>query len=299
MATSSSVSGVSKTAVGSAVWRALGSLEPDSELRCPDSLASLFLPPGYSLAPRLPWLARLGNRLYGRLLPGGYQFEIARTKHMDHLLEVQLRSGLRQLVILGAGYDTRAYRFKDQLENCAVFEVDMPAIQEDKRRRLAASGIDTTPQLRYVAVGRDHEDLFAKLRLAGYEDSARSFFIWSGVTMYLQRESLDRTLMEIKRNAGLNSEIVFDYFSPASVSGKGEEYGARQVARRVRKLGEPLSLGLDQDEVESLLDQLGFDLVSNLGPDDLERLYLTTDDRSLGRPYGFAWIGEARTRREE
>lgn len=286
---------VSKTAAGSATWRALGALEPDPRLRNPDFLARLFLPPVYALALRLPSLARLGNRLYGRLLPGGYQFEMARTRHMDSVLLRQLRKGVEQVVILGAGYDTRAHRFSPELGHCRVFEVDMPEIQRHKQKCLTSNEISTPSQLRYVSVGRDHKDLFCHLTSAGYQSSGNALFIWSGVTMYLQESSFHETLMGIRRHSMVGSTIVFDYFSPAVVSRSSDDYGGKQVARRVRKLGEPLSFGIDRAEVAECLAMCGFELVSNLGPTELERRYLRADGKSLGRSFGFASIADAQT----
>jgi methyltransferase (TIGR00027 family) len=286
----------SKTAAGSAVWRAVGALEPDPRLRNPDILARLFLPPAYALLPQLPWLSRLGNRIYGLLLPGGYQFETARTMHMDRVVLEQLEAGAEQLVILGAGYDTRAHRFESLLAGRRVFEVDMPAIQARKRERLAANGVATPSQLHYVAVERNHRDLFRDLHSAGYDPRARSFFVWSGVTMYLPENAFDATLAEIHRQTGAGSGIVFDYFSSAVVSGTGRGPGATRVARRVEKLGEPFTLGLNRAELGGLLDRHGFELLSNLGPDDLERRYLTASGRSLGRPFEFASIAEVEKR---
>lgn len=271
----------------------MGNLEPDAELRNPDWLAHLFLPPVYSLAPRLPWLARLGNRLSGRLLPGGYQFETARTMHMDSLMRSQLHTGVDQVVILGAGYDTRAYRFAPLLAGCTVFEVDMPAIQRRKQALLAARDVEAPPQLVHVAANRDYRDLFGDLIPAGYDPLQRSLFIWSGVTMYLREAFFAMTLKAIHRYSAVGSLVVFDYFSAKAVLGAGNEYGARQAVRRVRKIGEPFAHGMERDEVGDYVRRCGFRLVSNLSPKELERSYLTTGDRSLGRPFGFASIAEA------
>jgi methyltransferase (TIGR00027 family) len=286
----------SRTAAGSATWRAIGTLERDPGARNPDTLARLFLPPSYAVVRYVPCIARAGNRVYEKLIPGGYCFETARTKHMDLALREQIQAGVSQIVILGAGYDTRAQRFASLLGDAAIYEVDMPAVQERKQRRLAAYTGPSPPGLRYVPVDRDHHNLFERLLENGYDSERRTLFIWSGVVMYLRPPTVDRTLTEIRQRSAVGSVLVFDYFSSGAVAGGSDEYGAKQVSRRVEKLGEPLAFGVDPPELAELLSRHGFEVVSNLGPADLTRRYLQlSSGGALGRPFGFAFIAEARS----
>lgn len=286
----------SRTAAGAAMWRAVGATEPDPRGRNPDRLAHLFLPPAYRLLLLNPRLARWAIRRFDRRVPGGYCFETARTKHMDLLLRDQVAAGVSQVVILGAGYDTRAHRLAAALDDTAIYEVDMPAIQERKRRRLARYEGPSASGLRYVAVDRDHRDLFERLVEAGYEGRLRTFFVWSGVTMYLRPSAFAETLADIRRGSAAGSTVLFDYFSAGAVNGTSDAHGARQIARRVEELGEPLGFGAEPDEMSALLERSGFELVSNLGPEELAERYLQgTRGRPLEQPFGFAFIAEARS----
>jgi methyltransferase (TIGR00027 family) len=287
----------SRTAAGAAMWRAVGATEPDPRGRNPDRLAHLFLPPAYRLLLLNPRLARWAIRRFDRRVPGGYCFETARTKHMDLLLRDQVAAGVSQVVILGAGYDTRAHRLAAVLDDTPIYEVDMPAILERKRRRLARYDGPSASGLRYVAVDRDHRDLLECLFEAGYEGGRRTLFVWSGVTMYLRPSAFTETLADIRRGSAPDSIVLFDYFSASAVNGTSDAHGARQIARRVEELGEPLGFGAEPDQMSALLERSGFELVSNLGPEELAGRYLQgTRGRSLNQPFGFAFIAEARSR---
>ena len=123
----------SYTAEGVAAWRAAGNREPDERIRNPDYMAVSFLGWKLRLIAGFKPLTALALRTFQKRVPGGYYFHIARTKHIDEMLERAIGGGIQQLVILGAGYDSRPYRFARQLEGVRVFEVDQPATQARKK----------------------------------------------------------------------------------------------------------------------------------------------------------------------
>src|SRR5688572_12596869 len=128
------------TAEGAAAIRAAGAGERDARLRGPDDLAARFVRSGVRVTSlvKLPLLRRLAPALAERLLPGSYWFELARVKHMDEILGEELSAGAQQFVVLGAGLDTRAYRFARKLAGVATFEVDHPVTAALKRERVVA-----------------------------------------------------------------------------------------------------------------------------------------------------------------
>jgi methyltransferase (TIGR00027 family) len=125
------------TAEGAAALRAAGALIRDPELRGPDHLAGRFIAPGPRMTAliKVPGLRRLAFRVIERTLPGGVWFEIARTRGMDDFLREEVMGGARQVVILGAGFDSRAYRMADVLAGTVVYEVDHPVTSALKRSR--------------------------------------------------------------------------------------------------------------------------------------------------------------------
>jgi methyltransferase (TIGR00027 family) len=133
----------------------------------------------------------------------------ARTTFYDAALERHM-AGSNQLVILGAGFDTRAYRLPTGTR-VRCFEVDTPRTQALKREMLKKAGVDTT-RVTYVPADFLEEDWLGKLVDAGFEPDRSSFFLWESVTMYLDREAVESTLRKIAGTA-TGSAVAFDYFS--------------------------------------------------------------------------------------
>ncbi len=190
------------TAEGAAVVRAAGHLLRDPALRGPDDMAARFIAPGLSAGAivKVPGLRRLAPGIIERLIPGGVWFELARTRGMDDFVREEVAGGARQVVILGAGLDSRAYRMPE-LAATTVFEVDHPVTAAYKRERIAAVIGEPPAHVRYVEVDFAEEDLGERLAAAGYESGERSAIVWSGVAPYLAPEAVDATLAWIAAQA--------------------------------------------------------------------------------------------------
>lgn len=285
------------TAEAAAALRAAGAAARDELVRGPDRLAARFV----ETAPRLtsmvkvPLLRRLAPRVAETLLPGSYWFEIARVKHMDGVLRKELAAGTQQVVILGAGFDSRAYRFAERLAGIPTFEVDHPATASVKRARVHAIFGALPPHVRYVDVDLNvNGQLEERLRAAGYRRELRTLVIWSGVTPYMGAEGVDAVLLWLLHNAAPGSSIVFDYAYREAVEGTTYFYGAPQLLQRVAEGGEPLRFGVARGEIAAFVAARGLELLADLGPEQLERRYLVRRERLAGRPYGFVAIAHAR-----
>ena len=128
-----------------------------------------------------------------RRWPGARPSGVARTQWIDDVLSESLRKGIEQLVILGAGYDSRPYRMAG-LDSARVFEVDHPATSASKQKRLA--GI-VSSNVTYVRLDFDKDDLGAALANAGFNLDRQTFLLWEGVTNYLTEDAVDMTLRYI------------------------------------------------------------------------------------------------------
>jgi methyltransferase (TIGR00027 family) len=285
------------TAEAAAALRAAGAAARDELIRGPDRLAARFVKPGPRLTTivRVPLLRRLVPLIAERVLPGSYWFEIARVKHMDGLLRKEIVAGTQQVVILGAGFDSRAYRFAERLAGTPTFEVDHPVTASVKRERVRDIFGSLPRHVRYVdadlAVRGQLEE---RLAAASYRCELRTFVIWSGVTPYIPAAGVDDTLRWFARNAAPGSSIVFDYAYREAVDGEGFFHGAPQLRLRVAEAGEPLRFGVPRGGMAPFLETRGLELVSDLGPELLERRYLVRRERLAGRPYGFVAIAHAR-----
>jgi methyltransferase (TIGR00027 family) len=285
------------TAEAAAALRAAGARERDQRIRGPDELAARFVASGPRLTAlvKIPFVRRLAPKLAERILPGAYWYEIARVRHMDRILCAELSAGARQLVVLGAGFDTRAYRFADRLARVATFEVDHPATAALKRERVRTIFGSLPRHVRYVDADLHAGDLGARLRTAGFSERLRTHLIWSGVTPYLEAHAVDAVLGWLAARVRSGSSIVFDYAFREAVEGGAAFYGAPRLRRRLAEAGEPLLFGIPRGACAGFLAERGLELVSELSPEQLERRYLIRGDgRPAGRPYGFVAIAHAR-----
>ena len=284
----------SRTAALAALARASACLEP-REIRAQDHLARRFVD-GRMRWLRLPLLRRVALHAYTRRLPGAYGLVIARTRRIDEFVQAELAAGAAQLVVLGAGYDSRAYRFQDALAGRPVFEVDAPAILERKRARVTRILGEPPANVRYVPIDFDRETVEGPLLAAGYDPARRSVFVWEGVTFYLTAEAVERVLRLVATRSGPESAIVFDYLFRSVVDGSSQAFGAKKSLEFVRRRGEPFTFGLEERALQPRLADLGLRLESNLLPDEIEARYLDpyAKQSHVYRVGGFYGIATAR-----
>ena len=284
------------TAEGAASFRAAGALEPDPAVRCPDEMAAGFLS-GFNVTTLAKHrLTRpLYVRLVDRLLPGAYPYEIARCKFIDEVALGETEAGLDELVVLGAGLDSRPYRLDDRVGALRVFEVDHPASQATKRARLRRL-LGTEPAaVRFVPSDFTRDDLGTQLARAGHDQGAATLFIWCGVSPYLPATAVEGILAWVAAHTSPRTSIVFDAVWASVLGGHSKLYGARELQRAVDRAGEPLRWGIPDGQVDETLQRLGLRVERSLDAKAATAAYLTrTNGSSLGAPYGFAVLVHAR-----
>ncbi|MGC1304423.1 MAG: SAM-dependent methyltransferase [Caulobacteraceae bacterium] len=194
----------------------------------------------------------------------------------SHFAETALRQGIerrgvRQLVVLGAGLDTFAYRnpFGERLK---VFEIDHPATQAWKRRRLGEAGIAIPGDLAFVSVDFERDRLMDRLVAAGLDSASRTFFMWLGVVPYLVEETVFSTLTAIGSLPG-GAEVTFDYADPPATLSQMQLAAHLERAARVAALGEPWLSYFEPVVLHPRLRELGFCAIEDLGPRDLAARY--------------------------
>ena len=190
-------------------------------------------------------------------------FVAARSKLAEDELGRAVKTrGVRQAVVLGAGLDTFAYRntFGQRLN---VFEVDHPATQAWKRRRLGEAGILAPENLTYTPVDFERDSLSEHLASAGLSPDVRTYFMWLGVVPYLTAQAVTSTLSYIAAHPG-GSEVVFDYGEPRDAVDPSLRLQYEQRAARVAAAGEPFLTYFRPTEVRAMLQGLGFDQVDDL-----------------------------------
>jgi methyltransferase (TIGR00027 family) len=201
-------------------------------------------------------------------------FIAARTRFAEDGLAAAIQQGVRQLVILGAGLDTYAYRspFGDRLR---IFEVDHPATQSWKRERLAHAAIPIPPSLTFAPIDFERQTLPEGLAAVGFDSAQQTFFTWLGVVPYLTEEAIWSTLAFIASLTG-GAHVVFDYSDPPhTLSAEARAYHDRR-ASRVESLGESWVSYFEADKLKGKLLSLGFTEVEDLGPPQIAARYIPT-----------------------
>lgn len=264
----------STTAEGTAFCRALGALARDARLRNPDHLAHHFVTrTGWRLG-LLPVLRALARRGVEERLPGGYLLLQVRTRVFDDVTLTAIGDATPQLVILGAGGDSRAYRFQQELGGVTVFEVDHPATSAWKQscvRRMRGSPPDN---VRYIPIDFSCDALGPALENANFDESLRTLFLWEGVTMYLRPDAVDAVL-SLVAGAPAGSSVVFDYAYAESIAHPERFEGAVAQAKFAASRGEPFLFGIGPEpgQVSEFLTARGLELVRHWDHEQLRALY--------------------------
>jgi len=253
--------------------RAIESLRPEGERVCFDNMAIDFMDRPWPSIARNRLLRGLLIRQSDREYIGMGGFIVARTRYIDEFLKSQVAEGIKQLVILGAGYDSRAYRFSLLDKGVKVFEVDHPDTQRAKIQRVKKIFGSLPSHVTYVGLDLDEKKLGEGLLEAGYGKDKKTLFIWEGVTVYLTPEAVDETLAFVAGNSGKDSSIIFDYAFQFALDATSYGEEAKKWRKAYERRGEPPKFALKEDEVEEFLSKRGFYQVKSISMESLRKAY--------------------------
>jgi methyltransferase (TIGR00027 family) len=199
-------------------------------------------------------------------------FLVARSRFAEDELARAMGRGVTQYVVLGAGLDTFAYRNRHEDFALRVFEVDYPATQEWKRKKLAEAGIAIPTSVTYAPVDFERQTLAEGLKLAGFDASKSAFFSWLGVTMYLTEDSVMSTFGFIASTPA-GGGIAFDYAVPRSSLNWIGRIALDALSHRVAAAGEPFRTFFEPSVLAERLRQIGFRRVEDLAADEINARY--------------------------
>jgi methyltransferase (TIGR00027 family) len=267
---------VSRTALSACALRAIGAQDPDPKTRNPDYLAEKFLGRKINFALEIQAIIQRPRR--------SFFFITARTKHIDAILEEEIKRGVGQVVILGAGLDSRGLRFHQRFPKVKFFELDLPATQKYKRGLVAKVVGKPPATLVFAPIDFNTQTLGEVLQAAGYDKTARTFFIWEGVTYYISAQAVDGTLRFIAAKSAPGSSVVFDYALEEIIKGDFRRFPtARWGMQWFASMGEPWVFGIADGQAASYVAQRGLKALSDLDSRELTKRYLMT---SQGKVYG-------------
>lgn len=254
----------STTAENNAILKAIETLRPEDERICHDPFAKYFLPEQTKMVIHLDSERRKILHRWEGSVPGVCNAVLARTRFMDDCLTDAIEKGLGQVVIIGAGYDTRALRIKGLKGNATVFELGHPATQRTKIKRLKRALSSLPEHVKYIPVRLHKDDLAAKLNASGYDNHLKTFFIWEGVTYYIPLSTIAGILTFISKHSAKGSSVVFDYFPPSVADGTCKLKEAIRLRDGLKQMGEKIVFGIDPDKISTFLHNYGLHPVRNM-----------------------------------
>jgi methyltransferase (TIGR00027 family) len=272
----------SRTAEYMAFFRALEDMQPLAHRLFSDRFAVTLLRSSLkAVAVLAQWMPfrQLFTLLLDKNWPRARSSAVVRTKLIDDLLPDAFASGSRQLVLLGAGFDTRPYRLPEARQ-LKTFEVDHPATQAAKVERLGQNEATHTELLRYVPVDFEQDDLESSLLDAGYDPNVGTLVIWEGVVSYLSASAVDGTFRVLARLLSPGGRVIFTYVDLRATDGSQFFPEAKRWTGKVRSTGEPFIFGFLPHELDNYARKRGFTLWSDVTTADAATQYNASFGRS-------------------
>lgn len=279
----------SNTALTAAAARAAHLVVDRPPLIFADTLAETLL--GAQAEEMLGYHRAYGDHL---VLAAARAQATCRSRYTEEQVSRAVHSGIRQYVILGAGYDTFAHR-SELAGHVRVFEVDHPATQQDKRDRLAAANIPVTGNVTYVPLDFEREALADRLRACGFDPHQPSVVAWLGVSMYLTADAIAGTLGVIGAFTP-GTQLVMDYMLPKDLRDAAAQQYVDAVALFSAEHGEPWQTFLTPDDLTALLSGHGFEQTEHVRQHEMIDAGLWDRQDTLA-PLDLSRIAHARTRR--
>ncbi len=273
----------SESALIAALRRTIACQEYQGKRFGQDYLAEVFLPFSYRFLLKFNQIRANTKAKLDALFPGMTEFIIARTVYFDGLFAAALMERTPQIVLLGAGYDSRACRFAKLNDGTKIYELDIAPTQERKKQCLKRANIQVRRQVKFVPIDFNRESLQDVLDRAGWQPQQETLFIWEGVTYYLLPEAVEAVLEFISRAAQKDSTIAFDYSIPLTEDNWNDYYGAKEFVHSMREYqaNEAILFSIGEGEIESYLAQQNLRLIEHLDNNEIERKYLINDNETL------------------
>jgi methyltransferase (TIGR00027 family) len=254
----------SKTAEHNALFRAVEARRSGEDRIVEDLLAEDFLSWRFKLVTvpaRWGFWRNAVTRFIDRRWPGVRPTVIARTRLIDATI-AEIVDATPQVVILGAGLDTRAWRLP-ALDGAIVFEVDHPDTQRRKQALLRRRHLDVA-RVRFIPTDFNLGRLEKAMTDAGFDRTLPTLFLWEGTTNYLEAVAVDATLRWCAR-AAAGSQLIFTYINDDVLVDPARYVGAERVFSTLRRADEPMTFGLAPADLAEYLAARGLQLVSDVG----------------------------------
>jgi methyltransferase (TIGR00027 family) len=287
----------SRTAQYMALFRAIETVRPSHNRLFVDPYAKIFLDDGLKRAIKLstlPFIGRFVLKIIQSRGPGALSSGIARTKYIDDLLQETIRNGVKQVIILGAGFDTRGLRL-DFLGSVPVIEIDHPDTAKFKIEKLKETLGQLPSNVSYFQIDFNKQSLEELARDHHLDFNIPTTIIWEGVTNYLTQQAFDKTLEFVKKFT-IGSYIIFTYVNKLVLDNPQSFIGTEKVFKNLRKNEECWTLGFKPEELSGYLARFHLVLLEDLGAAEYRDRYMP-DRKEILKGYEFYRVAFA-TRQE-
>jgi len=266
----------SRTAQYMALFRALESQRNLNDRLFSDPYAIYFLEPSLRFAVRLsknPFIRKYITNIIYKKIPGAFSSGLARTKYIDDLLLTSINAGAAQLIILGAGFDTRALRL-NFLNSVPTTEIDHPNTSNFKIETLKKRIGELPKNITYCQIDFNKQDLEQLAEEHNFDFTKQTTIIWEGVTNYLTADAVSKTFEFISKFPK-GSHIIFTYVHKEILINPSSFLGGEKLLKDLEKLEEKWTFGFMPKELPSYLAQFNLTLQEDLGAKDYRKIYLS------------------------
>jgi methyltransferase (TIGR00027 family) len=270
---------VGNTALGAALCRLIEQSEPEETRLFSDPMVKYLIGPFIWALMQFASVRNFTIKKTDAIMQGIYGAQICRTRFIDDAVQATLSQGIRQLVILGAGFDTRPYRLPG-MERVKAFEVDLPSVQEDKEKKFRKHFGRLPENVTFIPIDFDTQSLKAALAGTAFDPSRPATFIWEGVTQYIPEEAVRRTLVFVGKSAP-GSILIFTYVLKNIIERRSDIPGADKMMDFMAKRNHPWLFGLEPSSIPTFLKQFNLNPIADVGNADYQTRYLKPLGRNL------------------
>lgn len=270
----------SKTADVTCTYRALSFLENNPHYKSDDWVAPMLLPLKMKPLIRFSFIRRLLCRLLGP--QGMYEWVIVRTKYIDEQFQQAGQKPFQQVLILGAGFDSRCVRFQRQLKNSRIFELDAASTQLIKITQFRKRKVILPDNVTFIPVNFETESMTDKLDKAGFQRDAYTLILLEDVLQYLNPTAANETLQNLQGLCGQGSRLILDFAHQSTLKGNGTSSVEKWVPGKIKIHGKPWLFGLDKSEIQSFVEKYGFKLLDHKSRVDFERDHFADFSKKIG-----------------
>jgi methyltransferase (TIGR00027 family) len=269
---------VGRTALGAAVCRLIEQYQPQETRMFSDPIVKGLVGAPLQVMMQFSGLRNFTVRQTDGIAEGIFGAQICRTRYIDDALQVALNQGITQVVILGAGLDTRPYRLPG-MQEVQVFEVDLPSVQEGKKKKILNILGKLPDRVTFIPIDFDTQSLEQVFAGSSYNPSERVIFVWEGVTQYITEDAVRQTLTFVGKSAP-GSLIVFTYVLKSIIERRSNIPGADRLMDQVEKQA-PWIFGLEPALIPDYLKTFHLSVTADVGNTYYQEKYLEPINRNL------------------